>query len=198
MRISLRGTFLLVGLLETTLGAVLEATFNSTSPKPVFDDAPGLHAGAASAAVCSYSATCSAGGYEGVCVSISSGCCSGGIVTSNLCPGSEDIKCCTTPACATPSGTGSCMQTSTCASQGGTAIAGYCSGPSDMQCCVKSPAPVTELRWAAAPGPTPPSPRRSPRSKEGTANPDALAVQRKGATGEISCGYDRAHERKGP
>ena len=49
--------------------------------------------------ICSYSATCSAGGYEGVCVSVSSGCCSGGTVTSGLCPGNDDIKCCTTPTC---------------------------------------------------------------------------------------------------
>lgn len=37
--------------------------------------------------ICGYSATCSAGGYEGACVSIGAGCCSGGTVTSGLCPG---------------------------------------------------------------------------------------------------------------
>ena len=41
--------------------------------------------------LCGYEATCSAGGYEGVCVSISSGCCSGGTVTSGLCPGLEHL-----------------------------------------------------------------------------------------------------------
>lgn len=85
---------------------------------------------------CSYSATCSAGGVEGVCVSISAGCCSG-TVTSNLCSGSSDIKCCTNNKCSTPSGSGTCEQTSLCSSQGGTSYSGYCTGPSDVQCCVK-------------------------------------------------------------
>jgi len=87
---------------------------------------------------CSYSATCTASGYEGVCVSISAGCCSTGTSTSNLCPGSSDIRCCTNSACSTPSGSGSCMQTSLCSSQGGKSYSGYCVGPSDLQCCVKS------------------------------------------------------------
>lgn len=85
---------------------------------------------------CSYQATCSVSGYEGACVSISAGCC-GGITTSNLCPGSSDIKCCTQAACSTPSGSGTCMQTSLCSSKGGKSVAGYCVGPSDLQCCVK-------------------------------------------------------------
>lgn len=84
---------------------------------------------------CSYEATCSASGYEGVCVSISAGCCSG-VTTSNLCPGSSDIKCCTQSRCSTPSGSGTCMQTSLCSSKGGKSVAGYCTGPSDLQCCV--------------------------------------------------------------
>lgn len=37
--------------------------------------------------MCGYEATCNAGGYGGVCVSIGSGCCGGGTVTSGLCPG---------------------------------------------------------------------------------------------------------------
>lgn len=86
---------------------------------------------------CSYSATCSVGGVTGVCVSISAGCCSGS-TTSNLCPGSTDIKCCTNNPCSTPSGKDTCMQTSLCSAQGGKSFAGYCTGPSDMQCCVKS------------------------------------------------------------
>lgn len=84
---------------------------------------------------CSYSATCTVSGYEGVCVSVSAGCCSG-TVTSNLCPGSSDIKCCTQSACSTPSGSGTCMQTSACSSKGGKSYSGYCVGPSDLQCCV--------------------------------------------------------------
>ena len=82
---------------------------------------------------CSYSATCTTSGIEGVCVSISAGCCTG-TVTSNLCSGSSDIKCCTNSKCSTPSGSGTCMQTSKCT---GTPYPGYCTGPSDLQCCVK-------------------------------------------------------------
>lgn len=82
---------------------------------------------------CSYSATCSVGGVEGVCVSKSSGCCAGGVFTAGLCPGSSDIQCCTAPACTTPVGSGVCKQTSACS---GTAVAGYCTGPSEIQCCV--------------------------------------------------------------
>lgn len=85
---------------------------------------------------CSYSATCSTSGYTGVC--ISSSCCTSGILTSNLCSGSSDIKCCTQSECTTPSGSGICMQTSLCSSQGGTSVAGTCLGPSDLQCCVKA------------------------------------------------------------
>ncbi len=94
---------------------------------------------------CSYSATCTVNGIEGVCVSTSSGCCSGTVrtacknsfipcmifytisvkgvsysifsppqMTSNLCPGSSDIKCCTLNKCFTPYGNGVCEQTSKC------------------------------------------------------------------------------------
>jgi GH25 family lysozyme M1 (1,4-beta-N-acetylmuramidase) len=106
---------------------------------------PGLTAGKldAESGVCSYSATCTVSGIEGVCVSISAGCCNTGTVTSNLCPGSSDIKCCTKPTCSTPSGSGTCMQTSSCS---GTSVPGYCSGPSDLQCCVSgTPTPTTSL-----------------------------------------------------
>jgi len=81
---------------------------------------------------CGYEATCSVGGVTGVCVSIGAGCC-GGTVTSGLCPGSSDIKCCTNNPCSTPQGSGTCKQTSACS---GTHVAGYCSGPSDVQCCI--------------------------------------------------------------
>jgi hypothetical protein len=90
--------------------------------------------------LCGYEATCSVSGYEGACVNVSSGCCDSGVVTSGLCPGSSDIKCCTQNKCSTPSGSGSCMQTSLCAAYGGNSYAGYCSGPDDLQCCVT---PVT-------------------------------------------------------
>jgi hypothetical protein len=75
--------------------------------------------------LCGYDATCSVGGVSGVCVSISAGCCSTGTVTSNLCPGSSDIKCCTNNKCSTPYGSGTCMQTSLCSSQGGSSYSGY-------------------------------------------------------------------------
>ncbi len=89
---------------------------------------------------CSYSATCTASGIEGVCVSVSAGCCSG-TTTSGLCPGSSDIMCCTNNKCTTPSGSGTCMQTSKCT---GKSYSGYCTGPSDLQCCVGiTPAPTT-------------------------------------------------------
>lgn len=90
-------------------------------------------AGNSTVGLCSYQATCNVGGIEGVCVSISAGCCSSGTVTSGLCPGSSDIKCCTNQGCSTPQGSGTCKQKSACS---GTAVAGYCSGPSDLQCCV--------------------------------------------------------------
>ena len=86
---------------------------------------------------CSYSATCNVGGIDGVCVSISAGCCSG-TATSGLCPGSSDVQCCTSAACTTPSGSGTCEQTSACS---GTTVSGYCTGPSDIQCCVDGSPP---------------------------------------------------------
>ena len=92
---------------------------------------------------CSYEDTCTVSGYEGVCVSVSAGCCPSGTVTSGLCPGSSDIKCCTQSTCSTSYGTGTCMQTSLCSSKGGTSFSGYCTGPSDLQCCVTGDIPVT-------------------------------------------------------
>lgn len=46
-------------------------------------DAPGLKAGRLDVELgsCSYTDTCSSGGYEGVCVSVSAGCCDGGTVS---------------------------------------------------------------------------------------------------------------------
>lgn len=44
-------------------------------------------AGNSTLGICGYSATCSAGGTNGVCVSVGSGCCNGGTATSGLCPG---------------------------------------------------------------------------------------------------------------
>jgi GH25 family lysozyme M1 (1,4-beta-N-acetylmuramidase) len=91
---------------------------------------------------CSYTATCTAGGIEGVCVSISAGCCSG-TRTSGICPGSSDIQCCTSAACSTPYGTGTCKQASACS---GKSYSGYCVGPSDLQCCVSgTPTPTTSV-----------------------------------------------------
>lgn len=87
-------------------------------------------------ATCSYKSTCTAGGYTGICVSISAGCCSTGVSTSNLCSGSSDIKCCTELPCSVDGVSGTCMQSSLCASKGGVSHSGYCNGPSDLKCCV--------------------------------------------------------------
>ena len=50
---------------------------------------------------CSYSATCSVSGIDGICVSKSSGCCSGTLSTG-YCPGDNDVQCCTSASCSTP------------------------------------------------------------------------------------------------
>ena len=94
-------------------------------------------------AICPYKATCNAEGLDGACVSISSGCCSGGKVTSGLCPGDDDIRCCTQPACSTPFGVGECISTSQCTSKKGTSVPSYCAGPADLQCCVTGVTPST-------------------------------------------------------
>jgi hypothetical protein len=116
---------------------------NVTEEKNDFSNLPtawGAQAGNVDLGSCSYSATCTASGIEGVCVSVSAGCCSG-TTTSNLCPGSSDIKCCTNNKCSTPYGSGTCMQTSKCS---GKSYSGYCVGPSDLQCCVSgTPTPTS-------------------------------------------------------
>lgn len=98
----------------------------------------GFQAGNANGEVCPYQGTCAVDYVEGVCVSVSSGCCTGK-VTSGLCPGSSDIKCCTNNGCSTPNGSGTCLQTSLCT---GTSYPGYCTGPGDLQCCVGGTPPV--------------------------------------------------------
>ena len=50
---------------------------------------------------CSYTDTCSVNGIDGICVSKSSGCCTGAL-TSGYCPGSSDVQCCTSNSCSTP------------------------------------------------------------------------------------------------
>ena len=62
--------------------------FNSSQP------AIGMRAGVTEkvgTGMCSSDATCTVSGYEGACVSISSGCCNSGVVTSGLCPGSSKL-----------------------------------------------------------------------------------------------------------
>ena len=98
----------------------------------------GFQAGNSNGDVCPYQGTCAVDYVEGVCVSVSSGCCTGK-VTSGLCPGSSDIKCCTSNGCTTPFGSGTCLQTSLCT---GTSYPGYCTGPGDLQCCVGGTPPV--------------------------------------------------------
>jgi hypothetical protein len=92
----------------------------------------------ASSEACPVYGTCSSGGVTGVCVSVSAGCCSGNVDSGDLCPGSDDILCCTSNACSTPGGSGSCMQTAKCYQSGGVPDSGnYCLGPDDVQCCVE-------------------------------------------------------------
>lgn len=124
--------------LLTLLIAIVAATCDSELPVAL-----GAQAGNTPLTTCSYLDTCSSSGYDGVCVSISAGCCSGS-VTSNLCPGSSDIMCCTKSACSTPQGSGTCMQTSQCSAEGGYSVSGYCVGPSDLQCCVSGTPPSPE------------------------------------------------------
>ena len=52
----------------------------------VLDRVAAIHSNE-SLASCSYTDSCTSGGYTGACVSISAGCCSAGTQTSNLCPG---------------------------------------------------------------------------------------------------------------
>jgi hypothetical protein len=109
------------------------------------DSLRGTFLNESSTGTCSYTATCTASGIEGVCVSESGGCCSGGTWTSGLCPGSSDILCCTKPTCSTPYGTGVCESTSICS---GTSFSGYCQGPSDVQCCVSSSPSNDDGGWS--------------------------------------------------
>lgn len=81
---------------------------------------------------CLYNSICNNNGIEGVCLSISNNCCNGQI-TSGLCSGSNDIKCCTENKCSTIYGNGTCILKSQCKTQ---SISGYCIGPSDLQCCL--------------------------------------------------------------
>lgn len=106
--------------------------------RKVPDSYGGLHAGNTNGEICPYQGTCAVDYVEGVCVSVSSGCCTGKL-TSGLCPGSSDIKCCTSNGCSTPNGAGTCLQTSLCT---GTSYPGYCTGPGDLQCCVGGTPPV--------------------------------------------------------
>lgn len=127
--------FIILSIIVIILTTLIKGNYNI-----YYDNVKGLSAGETTTG-CSYSQTCTAGGIEGVCVSISAGCCSG-TTTSNLCSGSSDIKCCTSNKCSTPAGSGVCEQTSKC---GGTSYSGYCTGPSDLQCCVSGtpPAPTS-------------------------------------------------------
>lgn len=99
---------------------------------------------------CSYEATCTVSGLEGVCVDVDAGCCAG-TATAGYCSGGNNIQCCTSAPCSTPLGSGTCLATSVC---NGTTFPGFCVGPSDLQCCVSGPSP-------APPTPSPPTPSGS-------------------------------------
>mmetsp|Transcript_78689 Transcript_78689/g.157359 ORF Transcript_78689/g.157359 Transcript_78689/m.157359 type:complete len:351 (-) Transcript_78689:149-1201(-) len=132
-------------VMQLAIALVLLVAVAALEPPPLLrgnGDIPNDGVASNSSLGCSYVSTCTTGGVEGVCVSVSSGCCARGTTTSGLCAGSSDVLCCTSPPCTTPYGTGTCE--TSCA---GTSFSGYCSGPSDMQCCV-----------ADAPSPAPPTP----------------------------------------
>ncbi|KAJ3292430.1 hypothetical protein HK104_005297 [Borealophlyctis nickersoniae] len=83
-------------------------------------------------------ATCTArNGLGGVCISTSA-CRSGGGVSdpANLCPGGNDIQCCTYGYCTSNGQAGTCIPTGACSGGGGRSnSANLCPGGNDIQCC---------------------------------------------------------------
>jgi len=106
---------------------------------------PEIMLNATSGSTCAYTATCTAGGYSGICTDVStgSGCCNGGTATAGLCPGSSSIQCCTKPSCSVNGKSGVCVQGSQCS--GTFTSGGGCDGPSGFGCCVGSSNPVTSV-----------------------------------------------------
>ena len=90
----------------------------------------------------SYGSCTSTAGKAGTCLDTSAcGSMGGASDPADLCPGPDNIQCCTTgssaPSCTNTAGkAGTCIDTSTCASQGGRSDpADLCPGPDNIQCC---------------------------------------------------------------
>ena len=90
----------------------------------------------------SYGSCTSTAGQPGTCLDTGAcGAMGGASDPADLCPGPDNIQCCTTgggsPSCTNTSGqAGTCIDTSTCAAQGGRSDpADLCPGPDNIQCC---------------------------------------------------------------
>jgi hypothetical protein len=84
-------------------------------------------------------ATCSANGVDGTCIDVSSCAAMPGYSsTADLCPGADNIQCCTPPpSCSVNGVTGTCIDTTLCASLGTGYVStpDFCDGPDNIQCC---------------------------------------------------------------
>jgi hypothetical protein len=81
---------------------------------------------------------CTANGVDGTCIDVSTCSAMAGYTsTAGLCPGANNVECCTPPPSCTVSGTaGTCIDTSLCASkQGYHSTPGYCPGANNVECC---------------------------------------------------------------
>ncbi len=97
--------------------------------------------GGGSSPPASYGSCTNTAGQSGSCTDTSAcGSMGGASDPADLCPGPDNIQCCTTssaPACTNTAGqSGTCIDTSACASQGGRSDpADLCPGPDNIQCC---------------------------------------------------------------
>ena len=84
---------------------------------------------------------CTVNGRVGVCIETSKCSSKGGVSTSGLCPGGNNIRCCTGMTCNASGKTGKCMKTSSC---NGSTHSNLCYGPGDFKCCTSGGSdPVT-------------------------------------------------------
>ncbi len=105
----------------------------------------GGSSGGGSSGGSSYGSCTSTAGQAGTCIATSACAAKGGKSDpANLCPGSDDIQCCTTEETSSPYGScrntagksGTCISTSSCAAKGGSSDpADLCPGSADIQCC---------------------------------------------------------------
>jgi hypothetical protein len=89
----------------------------------------------------SYGSCTNSAGQSGSCIDTGAcGAMGGASDPADLCPGPDNIQCCTTssaPSCTNTAGqSGTCIDTSACASQSGRSDpADLCPGPDNIQCC---------------------------------------------------------------